>query len=256
MARGRGGMVAMDTRTENQKRTAAKEAAKEVKDHMILGLGTGSTVRYLISELARLAEMGLSFQAVATSEKTEIMARQRGLSLLPVGKAPKIHLAIDGVDAIDEDFFAVKGGGGALFREKVIASRASRVIWIMDERKTVHHLSCVPLPVEIVPFGFLYVKEEIETLGFTTTLRRTENGGQPYVTDNGNYILDLEGNPAMDYPDLANKIKAMAGVVETGLFPNFCEKIIIGTDEGCIIRRNPGSYRDECFSSQFIATET
>ena len=120
--------------------------------------------------------------------------------------------------------------------EKLIASNARRVIWILDESKLLNHLSEVPLPIEVVPFGFSYVMKEVAALGFRPRLRL--NDGMPFLTDNGNYILDLAGDSSMDYREKSALLKSLTGVVETGLFPDFCEKLIIGGADGVRVLEN------------------
>lgn len=220
--------------TEELKKAAALKAAEEIKSGMMLGLGTGSTVYYLVQHLGDLAAAGLQIHATATSRATEDLARQNGIPLVDIKKVREIDLAIDGVDAIDPAYQAVKGGGGALFREKVIATRAKRVIWIMDERKLMPHLSHVPLPVETAPFGYHFTEKEIKDLGFIPELRTRD--GEIFITDNGNYILDLAGNADMDYRIMAHKLKEITGILETGFFGPICEKIIVGTENGVIVK--------------------
>ena len=264
--------------TEEQKKLAAFKAAGEIQDNMILGLGTGSTVYHLIVKLAERVRGGLSIHAAATSARTEELAAHYGIPLIPFHGAQQIHLAIDGVDAIDPDFHSIKGGGGALFREKVIALKALRVIWIMDQSKLVPTLNGLTLPVEVVPFALEYVEEQVRSMGFTSCLRRNGDGpaedgpdrgrldksgldrsrlvrnglirnglvrsglsgdnpgANAFLTDNGNYILDLQGKEGMDYRLMAGKLKALTGVVETGLFGNICEKIIVGTKDGVMVK--------------------
>lgn len=264
--------------TEEQKKLAAFKAAGEIQDNMILGLGTGSTVYHLIVKLAERVRGGLSIHAAATSARTEELAAHYGIPLIPFHGAQQIHLAIDGVDAIDPDFHSIKGGGGALFREKVIALKALRVIWIMDQSKLVPTLNGLTLPVEVVPFALEYVEEQVRAMGFTSCLRRNGDGpaedgpdrgrldksgldrsrlvrnglirnglvrsglsgdnpgANAFLTDNGNYILDLQGKEGMDYRLMAGKLKALTGVVETGLFGNICEKIIVGTKDRVMVK--------------------
>ena len=264
--------------TEEQKKLAAFKAAGEIQDNMILGLGTGSTVYHLIVKLAERVRGGLSIHAAATSARTEELAAHYGIPLIPFHGAQQIHLAIDGVDAIDPDFHSIKGGGGALFREKVIALKALRVIWIMDQSKLVPTLNGLTLPVEVVPFALEYVEEQVRAMGFTSCLRRNGDGpaedgpdrgrldksgldrsrlvrnglirnglvrsglsgdnpgANAFLTDNGNYILDLQGKEGMDYRLMAGKLKALTGVVETGLLGNICEKIIVGTKDGVMVK--------------------
>ena len=210
--------------TEEQKKLAALKAASEIQDNMVLGLGTGSTVYYLILKLAERIRGGLHIHAAATSARTEGLAAHYGIPLIPLHQAEQIHLAIDGVDAIDPDFYSIKGGGGALFREKVIASKARRVIWIMDQSKLVPTLNGLTLPVEVVPFATGFVEEQVQAMGFISRLRRNGNG------------LDLQGKEGVDYRLMAGRLKALTGVVETGVFGNICEKIIIGTEDGVIVK--------------------
>ena len=234
--------------TEEQKKLAAFKAAGEIQDNMILGLGTGSTVYHLIVKLAERVRGGLSIHAAATSARTEELAAHYGIPLIPFHGAQQIHLAIDGVDAIDPDFHSIKGGGGALFREKVIASKARRVIWIMDQSKLVPTLNGLTLPVEVVPFATGFVEEQVRAMGFISRLRRNgdgldgnnpdrdDSGASVFLTDNGNHILDLQGKEGVDYRLMAGRLKALTGVVETGVFGNICEKIIIGTEDGVIVK--------------------
>lgn len=241
-----GGKTTDVTGIEAQKKSAALHAAREIRDGMVLGLGTGSTVYYLILQLEELIREGLDIHAVATSVKSEELAASHGIPLIPVNTVQTIHLAIDGVDAIGPDFCSIKGGGGALFREKVIASSARRVIWIMDQAKLVTTLSGMVLPIEVSPFACRLVEEQVRKLGFEPALRRMDYAGYgkdapnrsalqrpaPYITDNGNYILDLKGDSNMDYRLAAAGLKAITGVLETGFFGSICEKIIVGTEHG------------------------
>ena len=203
---------------EEQKKAAAWQAAMEVEDNMVLGLGTGSTVYYLMEKLSERIRGGLNVHGAATSLETEGLARRLGIPLISLEDARTIHLAIDGVDAIDPDFYSIKGGGGALFREKIIACKARRVIWIMDQSKLVH------------AFAVPYVEEQVREAGFTPKLRIKDR--TVFVTDNGSHILDLTGGVEMDYPMAAVRLKSMTGILETGLFGDICEKIIVGTENG------------------------
>lgn len=223
-------------RAEAQKRTAALEAVKSIRDGMTLGLGTGSTVYYLLEAVGRMAAEGASLRAVVTSKGTETLAARYRIPVIPIEEADRIDLAIDGVDAVNGRFQSVKGGGGALFREKIIAQQADRVIWIMDERKLVTDLSRTPLPVEVLPFGWRYTAARITALGFVVRPRMKD--GRLFVTDNGNHILDLMSRETVDYQEAASGLKLMTGVLETGFFDSFCEQIIIGRDQGAERRRN------------------
>src|SRR5699024_1388597 len=138
----------------NQKKIAGEKAAEYIKDGMVVGLGTGSTARYMVDKVGEMVKNGLKIQGVPTSKATEEQARSLGIPLLDINDVDHIDLDIDGVDEIDGDFNATKGGGGALFREKVVASLAKEVIWIMDESKLVDKLGAFPLPIEILPYGY------------------------------------------------------------------------------------------------------
>lgn len=214
----------------NQKKIAGEKAAEFVKDGMILGLGTGSTAKYLVDCVGEMVKNGLKIQAVPTSKATEQQALALGIPLLDISEADHIDLDIDGVDEIDRDFNATKGGGGALFREKVIADLANEVIWIMDESKLVEHLGAFPLPVELLPYGHTIVFRKLEAYGYHPVMRR--KGGQLFVTDNGNYIADLHLGTDMDIQGVKTTLDHIVGVLETGQFLKMCRRIIVGTDHG------------------------
>lgn len=214
----------------NQKKIAGEKAAEYVKDGMILGLGTGSTAKYLIDRIGELVKNGLKIQAVPTSNATKQQALSLGIPLLDISEVDHIDLDIDGVDEIDKDFNATKGGGGALFREKVIADLADEVIWIMDESKLVEQLGAFPLPVEILPYGYNIVLHRLEACGYHPEMRKRD--GQPYVTDNGNYIVDLHLGAGMDIKAVKENLSHIVGILETGQFLNMCRRIIVGTDHG------------------------
>lgn len=214
----------------NQKKIAGEKAAEFVKDGMILGLGTGSTAKYLVDCVGEMVKNGLKIQAVPTSKATEQQALALGIPLLDISEADHIDLDIDGVDEIDRDFNATKGGGGALFREKVIADLANEVIWIMDESKLVEHLGAFPLPVELLPYGHTIVFRKLEAYGYHPVMRRKD--GQLFVTDNGNYIADLHLGTDMDIQGVKTTLDHIVGVLETGQFLKMCRRIIVGTDHG------------------------
>ncbi len=222
----------------NQKKIAGEKAAEYIKNGMIVGLGTGSTAKYLIDRVGQLVREGLRIQAVATSRATERQARALGIPLLEIDEADHIDLAIDGVDEIDGGFNATKGGGGALFREKIVASLAREVIWIMDESKLVEHLGAFPLPVEVLPYGHKAVLRRLAEYGYRPVLR--ERDGAPFVTDNGNYIVDLHLGVPAPVEEAAKNINGIVGVLETGQFLKMCSRIIVGTDHGAQVLEAPG----------------
>jgi ribose 5-phosphate isomerase A len=225
----------------NKKQIAAKAAAKYIKDGMVLGLGTGSTVYFLLEEVSELIKAGMNFKCVATSLATEEIAKKLNIPIYDINDVTSIDLAIDGVDEIDGDFNAIKGGGGALFREKIVAKVAKEVIWIMDDSKVVDKLGSFPLPIEVLPFGVYHVITKLEKIGMKATLRIRD--GKIFVSDNNNYILDLHLEKPLDVYELILKLKKIIGVIEIGLFPNYCDRIVVGTYEGSQVLENHLKYQ-------------
>lgn len=222
---------------EKQKQRAAEAAARHLQDDMTIGLGTGSTAYYLILEAGRMAKAGMRLKAVTTSKATEELARSHHISVILPEETDCVDLAIDGVDEIDREFRAVKGGGGALLREKIVASKAKEVIWIMDESKLVERLGAFPFPVETVPFGMPFVKRRIADMGAVPILRMGD--GKSYLTDSGNFILDVQFAENTDISQAAEQIRNMPGVVETGYFGQMCSRIAAGTSSGVKVMENP-----------------
>ncbi|PGZ07375.1 ribose 5-phosphate isomerase A [Bacillus cereus] len=215
----------------NLKQLAGEYAADFVQDNMKIGLGTGSTVYWMIQKLGKRVQKGLSIQAVPTSKETEILAQQLNIPLISLNDIQTLDLTIDGADEIDSNLQLIKGGGGALFREKIVASSSKELIIIADESKIVTHLGAFPLPVEITPFSWKQTESKIQSLGCQTTLRLKNN--ETFITDNNNIIIDCVfpnniSNPA----NLHDQLKMITGVVETGLFINMTSKVIIGTENG------------------------
>lgn len=221
-----------------EKRMAGIKAADYIKDNMIVGLGTGSTVYYLIEQVGRLVKQGLNIKTVPTSKRTSSLAKKFNIPEIAIDEVTKIDLAIDGVDEIDKHFNAIKGGGGALFREKIVSKIANKVIWIMDSSKMVDTIGAFPLPVEILPYGFTHTIRKLEVLSFNPTLRM--NSDTPYITDNNNYIVDLHLGKSFDIEYVSEKLKSISGVLETGLFLNACDKIIVGINNKARVIENKG----------------
>lgn len=215
---------------------AGDKAAQYVKDGMVLGLGTGSTAFHLVNAVGELVKGGMKLQAIPTSKATEQQARALGIPLLTIDEIDYIDLAIDGVDEIDPRFNAVKGGGGALYREKVVASLASEVIWIMDESKLVDALGAFPLPVEIAQYGAKQAMQTMAAEGFRPTLRQKD--GANFITDNGNFIADLHLSVPMNIHNVREKLAGIVGVLEHGLFLNMCRRIIVGGKDGVRVIEN------------------
>lgn len=219
-----------------EKRIAALKAAEYIESNMVVGLGTGSTAFYLIEKVGEMVSKGLKLKAVATSQSTTKLAEEHGIPLVAIDEVDKIDLAIDGVDEIDSNFNAIKGGGGALFREKMVANLAHRVIWIMDSSKVVDSIGAFPLPVEILPYGHRHIIKKLEDLSLNPVLRI--NNESPFITDNFNCIVDLQLEKGFDIAAVSEKLQSVTGVLETGLFLNQCERIIIGTSNGARIMEN------------------
>jgi ribose 5-phosphate isomerase A len=184
----------------------------------------------MIHKVGELIRDGMKLKAVATSINTERLAKELNIPLVTIDEIDRIDLCIDGVDEIDKNFNAIKGGGGALFREKIAAGFANEVIWIMDSGKLVDSIGSFPLPVEILPYGYTHVIKKLEEYSFHPVLRKKNN--EIYITDNRNYIVDLHLGKPMDIPYVNEKVTGITGVLETGLFLNMCSRIIIGLDDG------------------------
>ena len=215
----------------NLKQLAGDYAANFVKDGMTVGLGTGSTVYWTIQKLGKRVKEGLSFQAVPTSKETEALAKQLSIPLISLNEIDILDLTLDGADEIDSNLQLIKGGGGALLREKIVATSSKELIIIADESKLVTHLGTFPLPVEIIPFSWKQTESKIQSLGCQTTLRLKNN--ETFITDNNNMIVDcIFPNHILTPSDLHKQLKMITGVVETGLFVNMTSKAIIGTKNG------------------------
>lgn len=217
---------------EAQKRAAAERGVAEIEDGMVLGLGSGSTAELAIAALARRAAAGLRVAGIATSERSAALARRLGVPLTSFAEHRRIDLTIDGADQVERGTLAlVKGLGGALLREKIIASASRRMIIVVDESKLIDRLGDrTPLPVEIVRFGWETVMERLAGLEARPELRR--RNGEAFVTDNGNYIADCRFSFIADPAQLEARLAAIVGVVESGLFVGLASKIIVGSARG------------------------
>lgn len=210
------------------KRMAGEESAKAIEPGMAIGIGTGSTAAYMIRALARRLREGLTIAgAVPTSQATAQLAASLGIPLASLDTFPELDLAIDGADEIDPQLFLIKGGGGALLREKIVASAARRFLVIADTSKLVAKLGThAPLPVETVPFATTPVRRRLEQLGAGVQLR--QHSGQTFITDNANVILDCYFPNGIDDPAMLDlQIHGITGVVETGLFLRMTERAIV-----------------------------
>ena len=220
----------------NMKELVGKKAAEYVESGMTVGLGTGSTAYYFVEEIGRrVKEEGLEIVGVTTSLATKKQAEALGIPLKSVDEVDYIDVTIDGADEIAPDFSGIKGGGGALLFEKIVAEQSKSVIWIVDESKMVDYLGRFPLPVEVVPYGSLQLFKRFEALGYKPTFR--ERDGERYLTDSKNYIIDLDVYPIKDPIAFGEKIKGMTGVVEQGLFINMTDIVLVGTPDGVVVKQ-------------------
>jgi ribose 5-phosphate isomerase A len=221
--------------SDEPKRLAADHAVRMVAHNQIVGLGTGSTTRFAIEGLGRLLRDGLQIRGVATSVATSKMAADLGIPLLDLNDIERIDITIDGADEIDEKFNMIKGGGGALTREKLVALSSVRRVIIVDETKLVARLgSTRVLPVEVLPFSWARSVRLLKELGGNAQLRR--DGDAPFLTDNGNYILDCRFDPIEDPPMLERQIKLLPGVVESGLFISIADTVVVGFENRVEVR--------------------
>ena len=222
---------------EAYKRAAAARAIDFVHSGMRLGLGTGSTAQAFIELLAERVRAGLDVVAVPTSEATRAQATRLGIALTTLDDAPKLDLTVDGADEIAPDLTLIKGGGGALLREKIVASASAKMIVIADESKWVPVLGRFPLPIEIVPFGAAATRRAVEAATAAAgcpgpaSLRLAQNG-HAFVTDGGHWLLDAQLQRIADPRDLANRLAAVPGVVEHGLFIGLARTAILAGSGG------------------------
>jgi ribose 5-phosphate isomerase A len=219
------------TGVEAQKDAAAAAAVALVADGMLVGLGTGSTAAWAVRRLGARVRAGLRVRCVPTSEATKCLAEAEGITLATLDDVDVLDLAIDGTDEVDQDLVLIKGGGGALLREKVVARMARRFVVIADSSKLVDAVGRFPLPVEVVPFARGAVAREIEGLGAETSQRRSSDG-TPIRTDNGNEILDCRFGRIGDPDLIAARLDGIPGVVEHGLFIRMAETLILGEPGG------------------------
>ncbi|CEG26298.1 ribose 5-phosphate isomerase A [Bacillus sp. B-jedd] len=221
----------------NQKKLVGEKAAEYIEDGMVVGLGTGSTVYYTITKLAQLVKKGLSIRGIPTSVQTEEMAKKLGIPLATFKEIDEIDIAIDGADEYDPRFNLIKGGGGALLREKIIANAAKKFIVVATPDKRVEKLGQFPLPVEVVPFGAEITKKQLLVFGCEPQLRQYQGGS--FKTDNGNFILDCRFGEISRPQSLAEKLNRIPGVVEHGLFIDRTDILITLDQTGSIIVQNP-----------------
>jgi len=208
-----------------EKRMAGVVAADFVKDGMVVGLGTGSTVYYTIQKLGQRVKEGLQITAVSTSRATTKLARELGIPLADLNEVQQIDLTIDGADEVDPWFRGIKGGGGALLFEKIAASCSKQNIWVVDSSKYVSKLGKFLLPVEEIPMGAAHVQKKITAKGYTCRMRMREK--ELYYTDSGNVILDVNIEVVTEYDRFNQWLLSIPGIVETGLFLDIVDQVIL-----------------------------
>lgn len=229
--------------SDQEKELAARASLQFVRDGDVVGLGSGSTAAYAVRYLGKRVRAGMKIRGIATSVQTQNLAASVGIPLTTLEEVQRIDVTIDGADEFDPELRLIKGGGGALLHEKIVASGSRQVIIIADSSKQVCVLGKVPLPVEVIRFAEALVSEKISLLGATVRLRK-DKAGKPFITDEGNRILDCHFGQIPDPPALAHTLSEIPGVVEHGLFINLADVVLLGKGlEVLEWRRNPGTER-------------
>lgn len=216
---------------DEAKKNAAAAAVELIQADMLVGLGTGSTTVHFIDLLAERCRQGLKITAVASSQRSLDQAKQNGIHIIDIDTLTELDIVVDGADEIDEHKRMIKGGGGALLREKIIASMCKEMVVIVDESKVVKQLGKFPLAIEITPFAWRATIAKLNAKGFEGKLRVGKD--QPYITDGGHYIYDICFAKPLSNPEEVNDaIRSIPGVLETGFFFNLAKKVIIGYADG------------------------
>ena len=216
----------------NEKKLVGDKAATFVEDNMVVGLGTGSTAAYMVEAVAkRVKEEGLNLTCVSTSIATRKQATELGLNVVDLAEVDEIDLTIDGADEISHDFQGIKGGGGALLFEKIVAINSKKNIWIVGDSKLVEHLGAFPLPVEVVKFGSEHLFTTFKAKGYKPKYRMSDSDTK-FVTDAEHYIIDLHLETIEDPKALALELNNEIGVVEHGLFIDIVNQVIVSNDQG------------------------
>ena len=218
---------------EKSKKAVGEYAVRFIQQDMVVGIGTGSTVYWFIEALGRKVKEGLHIKAVPTSTRSKEQAAQSGIPLLVLNDVSSIDITIDGADEIDHELNVIKGGGGALLQEKMVAAASGKLIIIADYSKYVTQLGAVPLPVEVVPYGWKQVQRKIQHY-YSTEVRLRMQENKPYITDHGHYILDCHFGSIPDASSLSKELHNIPGVVEHGLFIHMVYAAVIGKEDGGI----------------------
>jgi len=225
--------------SDQEKELAARASLQFVRDGDVVGLGSGSTAAYAVRYLGERVRAGMKIRGIATSVQTQNLAASVGIPLTTLEEVQRIDVTIDGADEFDPELRLIKGGGGALLHEKIVVSASRQVIIIADSSKQVCVLGKVPLPVEVIRFAEALVSEKISVLGATVRLRK-DKAGKPFITDEGNHILDCHFGQIPDPPALAHTLSEIPGVVEHGLFINLADLMLLGKGSEVLeFRREP-----------------
>ena len=211
---------------DQEKEAAARASLQFVKNGQVVGLGTGSTAAYFIELLGEQVKNGLKIRGIPSSDRSREQAARLGIPLTTLDECPEIDVTVDGADEVDPQLRLIKGGGGALLREKIVASATKYYVIITDATKRVPVLGKFPLPVEVIKFAQAVVRKKIEALGAAVELRRGADGN-PYITDENNHILDCRFGQIPDADGLARRLNDMPGVVEHGLFIGMASMVLV-----------------------------
>ncbi|MCI1859329.1 MAG: ribose-5-phosphate isomerase RpiA [Sporolactobacillus sp.] len=221
----------------NEKQAAGQKAIEEIHSGMTVGLGSGTTVYYFLEALGKQVARGLTVTGVATSDRTAKLAAKWRIPIKSLNDVERIDVTIDGADEFDAQLNGIKGGGGALLYEKMVALASNRRVWVVGSGKQVERLGAFPLPIEVVPFGWKHVQRAMEQRQYAPELRLTAEG-EPFITDAGHYILDLHLGSIADPQKLAYELDQVTGIVEHGLFLNMTDRVLIGRSDGSVVTRD------------------
>jgi ribose 5-phosphate isomerase A len=221
---------------QSAKKAAAVAAAQLIQTGMVVGIGTGSTAKYFTEALAqRVQAEGLVLRCVPTSRQSRALAEEWGLPMVALTASTHPDITVDGADEFDPALNLIKGGGGALVQEKLVAVSSREMVVIADESKAVKTLGAFPLPVAVVPFGWETTQERlVQRFGVEANLRQNRDGHGPFVTDDGLYVIDLRFGRIASPSDLESRIRGVTGVADVGLFVGVASRVLVGTEEGTV----------------------